>query len=107
METTIPFTKLKPVYVKLKDQKHDSYENITMEDLKEAFRTFATVIVKLYDAPYVLHNINPRVVTYTKQKKVSKTETEKKADYKDYKLFMMDRFNKKQLFKIKQDEGQL
>ncbi len=104
METTIPFTKLKPVYIKLKDQDENSYENITMEELKLAFRTFATVIVKLYDAPYVLHNINPRVVTYTKQKKVSKTETEKKDWYLDYRQFIMDRFEMKQLFKFKVKE---
>ncbi len=99
MEKTITFTEILPPYTRMKDQNEENYVNITLEELKAAFKEFTNVIVLIPNSHFTMHHIQPRVVTYTKKGRVSKTETQKKAWYRDYKMFFYDMFKRGYLFK--------
>ena len=103
MEKTITIQEMKAPYGKVKSQRLDNYIVLTKEELQKAFKNYEPIYLNV-EGTIVRHNIQPRVVTYTKQGKISKTSTEKIEWYNEYKKFLVNRFKKGLLLRLRNND---
>jgi len=94
-------------FIPSKDKKLSQYfkNYVHVDDKKEfndMFKNGKEIIIKLDDnTGYFKHKIYPRIVTYNKDGTISLTRSQTIETYKEYKIWLVDRFNKKQVYKLK------
>lgn len=77
----------------------------TVEDKVEFNRMFKDceeIIIRLDgNTGFFRHKIHKRIVTYNKDGCISPSRSQTIETYKEYKQWLVDRFNKKQVYKLK------
>jgi len=83
----------------------DAKNYVLVDDKKEfndMFKNYQEIIIRLDEnTGYVRHKIHPRIVTYNKDGSISPTRSQTIEVYNEYKQWLVDRFNKKQVYKLK------
>ena len=69
------------------------------EEFNKMFKDSEEVVMMLDDnTGYFKHKIWKRIVTYNRDGGISTSRSQKIEDYKEYKEWLVDRFNKKQVY---------
>jgi hypothetical protein len=99
-KNSIPASMVKqPTYERLKDQKVSSYRLLTKDELRQAFKEFGTVIIRVDNqTAFHRHQIQPIVYTLNKDGSLSSMNSQTLEDYDAYRKFLIDRFNKNELY---------
>lgn len=99
MENTISLEKLKQNNLILKDQNPKSYRLIKDNILLARYiRENETIVIKIYDGPFISHTIDPRIQTLNAKGKVLKSLSQTVETYDEYLKYLKERFKKRQLF---------
>lgn len=73
------------------------------EEFNKMFKNSEEVIMKLDDnTGFFKHKIWKRIVTYNQDGSISISRSQTVESYNEYKSWLVDRFNKKQVYKLKQ-----